>query len=411
MKRFLQNLRLRITTLTRSLDYSLAVTESIYQSYLGHTKVIHYRKGLPVYSLSTPPLLSKPMGKFLSTTFFRIIQNRNLPNLVSYAVNDVCNAGCEHCSFFTGVADPKRKVMDTGESKKFIKDVQKLGVSIINFVGGEPLMREDLPEIIATVDKDKSNTILFTNGWYLEEKLEALKKAGLDSIYISIDSADSEKHDKFRRKPGLFKKAFKGIKQAKKMGFSVGISTTMTPESYQDGELNKVIELAKKEGLHEVLVFESLPTGRYKSRKDLVDNNDWVDEMIESVRDYNQDLSYPGVSFFSYFTSYQSTGCSCGTSYFYMSPYGDMMSCDFNHAKFGNILEEPLYKVWDRLTNTKGFSSSKWGGCKIKDSEYRDLDTVDDGRKDAIEKFKQRIGESDNAIQETEKTKCQNCNC
>jgi hypothetical protein len=57
-----------------------------------------------------------------------------------------------------------------------------------------------------------------------------------------------------------------------------------------------------------------------------------------------------------------------------------MMSCDFNHAKFGNVLEEPLYKVWDNLTSKKDFNCAKWGGCKIKDSKFREKDTVSTGK-------------------------------
>ncbi|MBD3561002.1 radical SAM protein, partial [Planktothrix sp. FACHB-1355] len=173
--------------------------------------------------------------------------------------------------------------------------------------------------------------------------------------------------------------AMRGIQTAKKLGFSVGISTTMTPESYRDGELDRIVKLGKKIGIHEVLVFDALPTGRYKERQDLVDNNDWIEEMIQSARKYNQNPNYPGVVFFAYFTSHRSVGCSCGTSYFYVSPYGDIMSCDFNHAKFGNILEEPLWKIWDRLTTLPEFCQAKWGGCKIKDSEFRQKETVSSG--------------------------------
>jgi MoaA/NifB/PqqE/SkfB family radical SAM enzyme len=79
-------------------------------------------------------------------------------------------------------------------------------------------------------------------------------------------------------------------------------------------------------------------------------------------------------------TSHRSVGCSCGTSYFYVSPYGDVMSCDFNHAQFGNVLERPLYEIWDELTSTPEFHSAKWGGCKIKDSRLRASDRVSPGR-------------------------------
>ncbi|MCB0162980.1 MAG: SPASM domain-containing protein, partial [Anaerolineae bacterium] len=79
---------------------------------------------------------------------------------------------------------------------------------------------------------------------------------------------------------------------------------------------------------------------------------------------------YPGVISFAYMTSHRSVGCSCGTSYFYVSPYGDIMSCDFNHAQFGNALERPLYQIWDDLSTRPDFQQAKWGGCKIKSSDF-----------------------------------------
>ncbi len=95
----------------------------------------------------------------------------------------------------------------------------------------------------------------------------------------------------------------------------------------------------KQIGIHEVLIFDTLPTGRAKHRTDLIDNTAWLDDMIDSLIPYNQDPSYPGVVAYAYMTSHRSVGCSCGTSYFYISPYGDVNSCDFNHAQFGNVLE------------------------------------------------------------------------
>jgi MoaA/NifB/PqqE/SkfB family radical SAM enzyme len=379
MNSLLTNLRLKWFLATKAMNCSIDFVEVLYRIYLNHNKVIHFRDGYPVYSLSTPALFSKPAANFIARALYRTIQNKNLPNMMSFAVNDDCNAACQHCSFFTAVEEPGRAVLTLNQSQKLIRDAQDLGVSVINFVGGEPLMRSDLPEIIQSVDKGFSTTVLFTNGWFLEERIRELKLAGLDSIYISIDSADSAEHDRFRRKEGLFNKAIRGIKLAQKLGFSTGISTTMTPEAYQQGELTKIVELGKQIGIHEVLVFDALPTGRYKNREDLVDNEGWVEAMIQSAQRYNQNPNYPGVTFYAHFTSHKSVGCSCGTSYFYASPYGDIMSCDFNHSKFGNVLEEPLWKAWERLTTLPEFCQAKWGGCKIKDSTFREMATVSDG--------------------------------
>ena len=372
-------LRFRWFVARESLNFTSAFLETSYRIYLNHNKIIHYRDGHPVYSLSTPAVFSKPSANMLARSLYRTIQNKNLPNMMSYAVNDVCDAHCQHCSFFSGVDDKTRQVLTIEQAQHLIRDAQDLGISVLNFVGGEPLLREDLPGIVRAVNKDLTTTILFTNGSVLADRAAEMRTAGLDSVYVSLDAADAARHDVFRGSRGLFEKAVAGLQTALALGISTGISCTITPESFAAGELARIIELGKQLGVHEILVFDAMPTGRYQRRHDLVDNHDWVEVMIQSVVPYNRDPRYPGILVWAYTAGHRAVGCSCGTSYFYVSPYGDVMSCDFNHASFGNILEKPLYQIWDELTSLEEFRHAKWGGCKIKDSLFRNRSVVSPG--------------------------------
>jgi len=366
-----QKIKLKWFIISHGLNYSVNFVEHIYKVYLNHNKIIHYRNGYPVYSLSTPALFSPPSANFFTRLLFRIIQNKNTPNLMSFAINDVCDSKCEHCSFFGRIDNKKRKVMTTKEAIGALKSAQELGVSVINFVGGEPLLREDLPEIISSIDKNLSTVILFTNGSHLLEKAEILKQSGVDGVYISIDAAGAIKHDKIRHNRGVFNKAIQGIKKVKQLGLTTGISCVVTPESFKSGEFDKIVELAKKNGVHEVLVFDSLPVGQLQSRDDLFKNQNWIEDLIERSKIYNNDKSYPGVLIYAYATSHRGAGCAGGTSYFYLSPYGDMSPCDFNGQYFGNVLKEPLYACWERMTNDSIYHSSTWGGCKVRNSKYK----------------------------------------
>lgn len=375
----LRRLRFRWFVARGALGFTADLLEASYRIYLNHAKVVHYRDGRPVYSLSTPALYSKPAANLLARSLYRTIQNRNLPNMMSLAVNDVCNARCQHCSFFDAVEDPTRSVLTAAQAARVIREGQDLGVSVLNFVGGEPLLRKDLPELVSAVNRDLTTTIVFTNGSALTARARELRRAGLDSVYVSLDSADSAEHDRFRGMPGLFDKAVAGIEAALRAGLSTGISATITPESFAHGEVPRILDLGKRLGVHEVLLFDAMPTGRYSARTDLVDNQGWVEEMIQQVVPFNRDAAYPGVLVWAYTSGYRAVGCSCGTSYFYVSPYGDVMSCDFNHAAFGNVLERPLYQIWDELSSRDEFRHSAWGGCKVKQSAFRATPSVATG--------------------------------
>ncbi len=373
MNQIFNKIKLKLFLLSHSLDYSIDFMERLYFVYLNHNKIIHYRDNHPVYSLSTPALFSKPSANFFSRLLFRVIQNKNTPNLMSFAVNDVCDSKCDHCSFFTRVDNKKRNVLTTEQAKSAIMQAQELGVSVINFVGGEPLLREDLPKLIQSIDKDLSTVVLFTNGSQLSRRIKELKEAGLDSVYISIDSADSKKHNSIRHNPGVFQKAVEGIQKAQSLGLSTGISCVITPESFEKGELDKIVHLAKKIGVHEVLVFDSLPVGRLSSRKDLFGNQHWIEKLIQASKKYNNNPNLPGVLVYAYATSHRGAGCSGGTSYFYISPYGDISPCDFNGQSFGNLLKEPLYEIWERMTSNSLYEQSTWGGCKARNQKYAKL--------------------------------------
>ncbi len=367
----MNSLRLRWIMLTRGLGYSASLTEQVYHKYLNHHKVIHYRDGLPVYSLSSPALFSKPMANFVSQTFYGILQNRRFPNMMSFAVHDGCDLKCGHCSFFDGVADATRKLMCADECMRLVRDAQSLGVSVISFTGGEPLMREDICRIISSVDKNLSTTLMFTNGSLLRDKARELRKSGLDSVYVSIDSADKDRHDALRGVAGSFERAVSGLKAAKASGMSVGISTCVFPDALADGSVGSIIRLGKELGIHELLIFCATPSGRMKDRADLIDNEKWIDDLIAFTEKFRDDGSYPGILAYSYNSSHRAIGCSGGSRWFYVSPYGDISPCDFNHYVFGNFRATPLWKIWEEMSETEPFNCSTWGGCKLRKSSYR----------------------------------------
>lgn len=362
--------RLKWFLATRALGFSTEITESLYKIYLNHSKVIHFRDGYPVFSLSTPALYSKPAANMMARTLYRSIQNKNMPNLMSFALTDVCNARCSHCSFYEAIDDPNRTPISLDQCRQVIRQAQELGVSIINFVGGEPLKRPEIFEIIKSVDKDISATSLFTNGWSLPEMAQGLRKAGLDGVSVSLDSSDAATHDKIRGLPGLFERGVRGIGVALKTGMSVGISMCLTPDAFAKGEFERMVEFAKKLGVHELTVFDAMPSGRSKNQADLMDNEEWKEDLILRSERYNKDDSYPGILIHAYSVSHRSVGCSCGTSYFYVSPYGDISSCDFNNRGFGNMFQEPLYVIWERMTSHEAYREAKWGGCKVRDSQF-----------------------------------------
>lgn len=134
---------------------------------------------------------------------FRVIKNRlkDRPVVVSFEVTLSCVANCLHCD--TG---GKKENEEKLKPEDFQKYIAELNPAIVQLSGGEPLLREDLPQIIRSIKNGTSMpyVIVVSNGYLLnKERYLELKAAGADRFSLSLDFPN-EKHDDFRRLPGLF---------------------------------------------------------------------------------------------------------------------------------------------------------------------------------------------------------------
>jgi MoaA/NifB/PqqE/SkfB family radical SAM enzyme len=137
------------------------------------------------------------------------------PAVAFLVTNYDCNYRCKMCDL------PERgnmlrngglKELTTTEMKDSIAELAKLGVSGIGFTGGEPLLRKDIFELIKYTKELGLIANFNTNGFYLDkENARALIESGIDSINISLDSADKHMHDSIRGCSGAFDKAIEAI--------------------------------------------------------------------------------------------------------------------------------------------------------------------------------------------------------
>ena len=373
----INKIRYTIATITNSFSHMAAFNDFFLDYYLRHHKIIGWFKGKPVYSAFLTPGLSKPLANTLSRRLMSNLLQKPLPGMINIGVTDICNAKCEHCSFYKAMDNPSDRVLKTEQMKLVLKSCQNFGVSIINFVGGEPLLRKDIGELIASVDKDKSSSCLYTNGWHLKDKCQELKDAGLMMTIVSLDGTTAKRHDAFRRLPKLFDRAVAGIKECQKKGMLTAISTTVTQDDIEDGSFEKMIQFSKELKVNELIVFDTMPVGMYSHREDLKKRGVDKDKLFEIIDKYNADKTYPGIFCYAHFRDPAVFGCSAGRNYFYVSPYGDMHPCNFTARPLGNLTKEAVADVWFRLVDMKAKTCGTYMNscCKTKTSRIKIIDT------------------------------------
>ncbi|MFC1609727.1 radical SAM/SPASM domain-containing protein [Myxococcota bacterium] len=325
-------------------------------------KIIGWSRGYPSYYLLSPPALSKPAMNSLTTRIMSLYQWRKLPDVVTIAVTDACNYKCEHCSA-TSMREPDGSLLSTSEWKGVLRQTQELGVASIVFVGGEPLMRDDLCELVESVDRDLSQVVVFTNGCALAEKAQELRRAGVTSVIVSIDSPEAQEHDRRKGVSDAFARAVVGIKAARKQKLLTGISAVVRPEDLTNGTLVRLFDLGRELRVNQILLFDAVATGNFSERKDLQWQASELDTIIELSASYQRKRGYPGIHCYTYTKSHRGIGCAGGVSYFHIAPHGEVCPCDFNPDSVGNVRDAPLHVLWDRFAR-QGYDCSSLDGCR-----------------------------------------------
>jgi MoaA/NifB/PqqE/SkfB family radical SAM enzyme len=133
-----------------------------------------------------------------------------------------CNFRCRGCNVWREQGD---KELPTQEVKRGLDILRDLGVVDLVLSGGNPLLREDIGEIIQYASRYFITTV-YDNGSMALKKKQALQYA--DLVAISIDSLDPQKNDYIRGVKGAWKNAMKAVEELRKEGISVGVSPTIS---------------------------------------------------------------------------------------------------------------------------------------------------------------------------------------
>ena len=143
------------------------------------------------------------------TRLFRAWAARR-PVWCAWQVTYRCNFRCRFCGYWhdpMGIqAEPS--VADFAEGSR---KLASMGTLLISLAGGEPLIRDDLPEIVAAVGRCHFPFVT-TNGWFVTpQAARALMRAGAWGVSVSIDYADPERHDARRGMPGAWRQAWRAV--------------------------------------------------------------------------------------------------------------------------------------------------------------------------------------------------------
>jgi len=170
-----------------------------------------------------------------------------------------CNLRCVHCySQSQNKAYPGE--LTTVEGKAFIDDLAAFSCPVILFSGGEPLMRQDLPELVRHATDRGIRAVISTNGTLINgDFANTFRRFGLSYVGVSLDGL-RETHDRFRGVPGAFDEAMAGIRTCLAEGIKVGVRFTINRRNAAD--IPAIFDLIEAENIPRACFYHLVYTGR-----------------------------------------------------------------------------------------------------------------------------------------------------
>lgn len=301
--------------------------------------------------------------------------------LISWNTTKQCNLNCVHCYRESGMNVDTSKELTTKEGKKLIDEIGRAGFRLLILSGGEPLLREDIFDLVAAAREARIMPAMGTNGTLLTGEIAGeLYKAGLKGVAISIDSLDEKYHDEFRGQQGAFKKTQEGIENALSAGLRVQINMTITDKNQE--EFDKMVSYYEKTGVHAIHPFFLVPTGRALSMEEDSLKETAYYSMIRRILKLQSSTTLElkptcapqfmpmakemGLS--QRFTK----GCLAGTAYCCILPEGQVNICPYLPVEAGNVREKKFEEIWEsspvflELRNIKNYEGA-CGRCTYAD--------------------------------------------
>lgn len=295
--------------------------------------------------------------------FFPYFSRFRGPFFLNWQISYACNAKCGFCNTHELTKQGHVPI----DHVKIIEEIDRLGVCHLSITGGEPFLGNTIKTIVQALAGKNIYVNINTNGSLLHKHFDWIFDAHIDSLTISIDSADPEKHDQYRSIQGLvstIKAAAKVIKERRKKGsLKIVFRCVINKMNYLElesmyRELLPYCDEMDFQPLHTTVFFRKDPSSELHlfSKQQTAFNFSKEDEAsfaqaftaFQKISKRFQGSFYSGFRRFI-FDPYQfSQRFKCYTSFLYLTitPRGEIYPCTFMIDKVGNLESSSLSQIW-----------------------------------------------------------------
>ncbi len=287
------------------------------------------------------------------------------PYRLDLALTYRCNNDCAHC--YNVRPEPGETHADREKSsgnlsgelstrqwENILDRAWQLGIPHIIFTGGEPTLRDDLPDLIAHAESNGQITGLNTNGRRLSDPgyVRQLVKAGLDHVQITLESGEEGIHDRMVGRKGAFSQTVRGLKNALASSLYVMTNTTMLRTNIHS--IPATLDFLAGMGVPTIGLNALIHSGRGASVGTGLPEADLTPLLLtasQKTEEHGQRLIWYTPTQYCNFDPMAMDlgvkGCTAALYNMCVEPDGGVLPCQSYYHPLGNLLVDPWESIWD----------------------------------------------------------------
>jgi radical SAM protein with 4Fe4S-binding SPASM domain len=306
-----------------------------------------------------------------------------IPHVVAWNLTRRCNLECAHCYISAGPSETAEGELTTAEVLRIAGEILELNPAPMFILsGGEPLLRDDLSEIAAFAAGRGATVVVGTNGTKLtDDRIAALRDAGVSGVAVSVDSLETGYHDRFRHADGALADTTAAVERLKVHRLDFVVQTTVTRGNRH--EIARLAAWSAAAGAVSFNVYFLVPTGRGTRLTDLTPaeyeealaelerlNREYLGRMMVRAKCAPHFMRHvhaaaPDSPLLNY-----ETRCPCGVQYCRITPDGKLTPCPYLPEAAGDLRRSSFARIWREAPLFRSLREGTLGG-KCGRCEYR----------------------------------------
>ena len=275
------------------------------------------------------------------------------PLRVDMALTFKCPNNCIHCYAGGPHETPE---LNSSQWKEVINRLSQIGVFIVTFTGGEPTLRADLPELLQYAQNNGMVTGIITNGRKLKDTnyVQALEKAGLDFVQVTLESHKPNIHDLMTATEGSWKETVVGIKNAVSSQIYVTTNTTLSKHNAPD--FLRTIDYIKELGVAAFGCNSLIYSGKANAISQefalpIEELNPLLMQILDKAQQLNMKFLWYTPTQYCRFDPVQLglgvKSCTAAMINMCVGPNGEVYPCQSYFESLGNILVDKWEQIWN----------------------------------------------------------------